>query len=323
MWHGALAVFRFEVRRTLTPSRCAVWLMLMLFPVFIVSVMKYYEDTIKRNMKEAEERRESYQIHEGQGGRPGRVVRLEFSGNGQWEVRQVPTDSASPVADPAAASEPPDEAEPRSLTYAWGAVFFGLIPEVITLFGLLLWVPPLVHAELEGRTWIYLAVRPRGRVSVLLGKYLTAIAWTTLAGWTSATVCVLIARPENGLRLWCTIVALVAIASVSYGALYALFGVWLHRRAMVLAVAYTLIFELLVSLIPAVINKCTVQYRLRGLFVTWMDWRNLFPDDAKEVFLGDEPAWLHLTILAVGVLVVMTVALQLIQRKEYATASDN
>ncbi len=50
---------------------------------------------------------------------------------------------------------------------------------------------PLVHAELEGRTWIYLAVRPRGRVSVLLGKYLTAVAWTTLAGWTSTTICVL------------------------------------------------------------------------------------------------------------------------------------
>lgn len=317
MWHGALAVFRFEVRRTLTPSRCAVWLMLMLFPVFIVSVMKYYEDTIKRNMEEAEQRRASFQIHESQGGRPGMEVRVDFSKPGNWEVRDVPPAAETPDADA------PAEAEPHPLTYAWGAVFFGLIPEVITLFGLLLWVPPLVHAELEGRTWIYLAVRPRGRVSVLLGKYLTAIAWTTLAGWTSATVCVLIARPENGLRLWCTIVALVAIASVSYGALYALFGVWLHRRAMVLAVAYTLIFELLVSLIPAVINKFTVQYRLRGLFMTWMDWQRLMNDEAKELFLGNEPAWLHLTILAVGVLVVMSVALQLIQRKEYATASDN
>ena len=54
----------------------------------------------------------------------------------------------------------------------WGLILFGLIPEVITLFGLLLWVTPVVQAELEGRTWIYLAVRPRGRVSMLLGKYL-------------------------------------------------------------------------------------------------------------------------------------------------------
>ena len=318
MWHGALAVFRFEVRRTLTPSRCAVWLMLMLFPVLIVSVMKYYEDTIKHNMEAARDRRGHMQIHEVPMGRSGGLeVRFNPSQPGEWEVRDVPPAAETLTAETPAA----DELHP--LTYAWGAVFFGLIPEVITLFGLLLWVPPLVHAELEGRTWIYLAVRPRGRVSVLLGKYMTAVAWTTLAGWTSATVCVLIARPENGLRLWCTTVALVAIASMSYGALYGLFGVWLHRRAMVLAVAYTLIFELLVSLIPAVINKCTVQYRLRGLFVTWMDWRNLVGEQTKEVFLGNEPAWLHLTILAVGVVVVMSVALQLIQRKEYATASDN
>ena len=58
MWHGALAVFRFEVRRTLTPSRCAVWPMLMLFPVFIISVMKYYEDTIRHNMRPRGERQE-------------------------------------------------------------------------------------------------------------------------------------------------------------------------------------------------------------------------------------------------------------------------
>ena len=307
MWHGALAVFRFEVRRTLTPSRCAVWLMLMLFPVFIVSVMKYYEDTIKHNWESNNDRRVEIRLHEAQSGPPGPVLSIDPSNPGAWEIRE----------------EPPKEEKPHPLLYAWGAVFFGLIPEVITLFGLLLWVPPLVHAELEGRTWIYLAVRPRGRVGVLLGKYMTAIAWTTLAGWTSATVCVLIARPENGLRLWSTTVALVAIASVSYGAVYSLFGVWLHRRAMVLAVAYTLIFELLVSMIPAVINKFTVQYRLRGLFVTWMDWRRVMPADAKELFLGNEPAWLHVTTLLVGVVVVMSVAVQIIQRKEYVTASDN
>jgi ABC-type transport system involved in multi-copper enzyme maturation permease subunit len=322
MWHGALAVFRFEVRRTLTPSRCAVWMMLMLFPVFIVSVMKYYEDAIQRDMEPRDESQVYIQIHEGQGGRPGQAVRIDLSKPGQWNVRDVPPAKEMQTVE-SPTGETQAEPEPKPMTYAWGAVFFGLIPEVITLFGLLLWVPPLVHAELEGRTWIYLAVRPRGRVSVLLGKYMTAVAWTTLAGWTSATVCVLIARPENGLRLWCTTVALVAISSISYGAIYGLFGVWLHRRAMVLAVAYTLIFELLVSLIPAVINKFTVQYRLRGLFVTWMDWRRLMPEEAKELFLGNEPAWLHLTILAFGVVVVMSVAVQLIQRKEYATASDN
>ncbi len=105
--------------------------------------------------------------------------------------------------------------------------------------------------------------------------------------------------------------------------MYSLIGVWLHRRAMVIAVAYTLIFEFLVSLIPAVINKFTVQYRLRGLLFTWMDWRGLMTPQAGEVFLGTEPAWLHLLILCGVVVVTLVVAVQVIQRKEYATVSDN
>ena len=92
---------------------------------------------------------------------------------------------------------------------------------------------------------------------------------------------------------------------------------------MVIAVAYTLIFEFLVSLIPAVINKLTVQYRLRGLLFTWMDWRDLMIPAGGRSVSGNEPAWLHLVILGGGVIVILTVAVQLIQHKEYATVADN
>ena len=36
-------MFRFELRRTVTVSRIAVWLLLTSFPIFIVGVMKYNE----------------------------------------------------------------------------------------------------------------------------------------------------------------------------------------------------------------------------------------------------------------------------------------
>jgi ABC-type transport system involved in multi-copper enzyme maturation permease subunit len=306
MWHGALSVFRFELRRTMTVSRIAVWLMLILFPVFIVSVMKYHEEDIKTQLPPSH-------------GRSTRELRRVERERRMSRGMKPP---APAVASEEAAVEQNEKQPPNYLAQLWGFVFFGLIPEVITLFGLLLWVPALVHAELEGRTWIYLAVRPRGRVSVLLGKYLTAITWTALAGWISTTICVLVARPDNALRLWGTMVALVAFSCVSYGAIYSLIGVWLHRRAMVIAVAYTLIFEFLVSLIPAVINKFTVQYRLRNLLFTWMDWWDLVPTQATNVFLGTEPAWLHVLILCGIVVGILIIAVQLIQRKEYATIAD-
>ncbi len=46
-----------------------------------------------------------------------------------------------------------------------GLVLYGLIPQVVCLLGLLLWVAPMLQAELEGRTWIYLAVRPGGKIA--------------------------------------------------------------------------------------------------------------------------------------------------------------
>ncbi len=316
MWRGALSVFRFEVRRTMTVSRIAVWLLLTLFPVFITSVLKHNEEGIKRGIlaeiaADLDTPRLQYQ-------------KVPLRDNVKRELDRAVRPGAAAVGDePLAAKKAAHEKE-LSIYMArmWSVVFFVLIPEVITLFGLLLWVPALVHAELEGHTWIYLAVRPRGRVSVLWGKYLTALAWTALAGWTSATACVLIAKPEGALRLWSTLVGLVALAGVAYGAIYSLIGVCLHRRAMVIAVAYTLIFEFLVSFIPAVINKFTVQYRLRNLLFAWLDWWDIIPPEATTVFLGNEPAWLHILVLIAAAAAVMAIAGQVIQRKEYVGAAE-
>jgi ABC-type transport system involved in multi-copper enzyme maturation permease subunit len=277
--HGAFSVLKFELKRSLTPGRIAAWLLLVSFPIFVVSVIKYYE--------------------------------------------------------------PPETTE-----QVWGVLLFGLIPEVICLFGLLLWATPVVQAELEGRTWIYLAVRPRGRVSVLLGKFLTAVVWTATAGWLSATVCTFVANPldlseawealltlePSGKewqaafsslgRMWLTMMALVGLSACAYGALYCLLGALFHRRAMVVAVAYTLVFEFLVSLIPAVINKLTVQYRLRNLLFTWMDWKEDLPDGAS-LLLGDEPFWVHLAVLAGLTIALLLIATQIIQKMEYVSAEES
>jgi ABC-type transport system involved in multi-copper enzyme maturation permease subunit len=311
MWRNALAVFRFELRRTMTVSRIAVWLLLIMFPVFIVSVLKYHETEIQTRLEDSTLARTERQ-------RRNRLER-EF----ERAAAQSAAENASatdPMSGPGTAKKKKEP--PSYLLQLWVFVLFGLIPEVITLFGLLLWVPAIVNAELEGRTWIYLAVRPGGRVSVLLGKYVTAITWTMAAGWISTTICVLIVRPAEAFRVWATMVSLVALACLAYGSIYSLIGVWLHRRAMVIAVAYTLICEFLVSFIPAVVNKLTVQYRLRNLLLTGMDWWDIVPSGAKTVLLGSEPAWLHLLVLAGITVGILVLALQVIQRKEYVTATE-
>ncbi len=341
--HNTLSVFRFEFRRTLTVSRIGVWLLLVMFPVFIVSVMKYNED--KFQGEKFSKPRQSMTIEI-----PGydlKITDIKFrhgrriatiivgSGADTRVLRDVPIPNEL-TGEEAKASfgqlfseyqASMDEAQESKVEAkiddtVWGWVLFGLIPEVITLFGLLLWVTPVVQAELEGKTWIYLAVRPRGRASVLFGKYLAAITFTALAGWTSATICIYIAQPAYPWRLWSSLLLVVGGACLGYGALYSLIGVFVQRRAMVIAVAYTLIFEFLVSFVPAVINQFTVQLRLRNLFVRFMGWRESLGEELGETFLGHQPAWLHVLILCGFTVTLLAIAMQVIQRKEYATADE-
>ena len=77
--------------------------------------------------------------------------------------------------------------------FAWGIMFYGLVPQVVCLLGLLLWVAPVVHSELEGRTWFYLTSRPGGRVAMLLGKYLNGVAWCAAAGCLGVTLAMIVA----------------------------------------------------------------------------------------------------------------------------------
>ncbi len=213
-----------------------------------------------------------------------------------------------------AARLPPD--------FVMGMIVFVLIPEVICLLGLLLWATPLVQAELEGQTWTYLAVRPRGRLKVLIGKYLTAVIWTFSAAFMSVSITVLVLLPQEILRFWAVMVALSFLSCIAYGALYALIGCLVHRRAMVFAVSYTLIFEFLVTLIPAMINQITIQFRLRNLLFLWMDWADDLPDNA-DVFLSDAPAIQHLILLLVATGILLGASAAAISWKEYVNSDEN
>jgi ABC-type transport system involved in multi-copper enzyme maturation permease subunit len=63
---------------------------------------------------------------------------------------------------------------------------FYLVVQIGCMLGLLLWATPAIGSELEAQTWVYVAVRPHGKLAILLGKYLIATAWTASAGIVSA-----------------------------------------------------------------------------------------------------------------------------------------
>ena len=58
-------------------------------------------------------------------------------------------------------------------------IVLGIFHLLAIFLAVLLWATPVVFSELEGKTWTYLAIRPHGKLSSTLGKYLNAVFWAT------------------------------------------------------------------------------------------------------------------------------------------------
>ena len=204
-----------------------------------------------------------------------------------------------------------------------GMSLFFLVPEVTCLLGLLLWASPLVFSELESHAWLYLAARPHGPVHALIGKYLNALVWTFSAALASITLTAKLGEYylPDPFHWWAVLTGLAALSTVTYGALFCLFAVIWPKRSMVLAVVYVIVFEFLISFLPATINRLTVQFRLRNLLVDGMDWRRIVERHAPnfQLLLGDARPWFHgLSLIAMAGLY-LGLAVWLVSRREYLT----
>ena len=195
-----------------------------------------------------------------------------------------------------------------------------LVVQIGCMMGLLLWATPVVGSELESQTWIYLALRPHGKTAMLLGKYVVAAVWTASAGLVSAVGVALCSGHPDPWALAAALLVLVLVSSTCYAALYVLIGVLFSGRATVVAVIYTLLFEGVLSTIPATINKFTVCYRLRSLLSEWLDLVEV--RGAVDELFGHEPAWQHLAALAIFTLVVLCIALVVVRYKEFPVSTD-
>jgi ABC-type transport system involved in multi-copper enzyme maturation permease subunit len=194
-----------------------------------------------------------------------------------------------------------------------------LVPQLTCTLALLLWATPTLQAEVEGQTWIYMAMRPLGRTAGILGKYLVAVCSAASAGLVAAVACALATGTEDWLQLMSTLCALVLLSSLSYGAVYTLIGVVVYRRAMVFAVGYTLGVEVLFSLIPATVNKLTVSYRLRGLLFNWHPIA--LPDDAA-MLMSTESSTAHVSQLMLYTVIMLTAAIAVSQTREVPVGGD-
>lgn len=209
-------------------------------------------------------------------------------------------------------------------------VIIGVTVMMTGILAELLWATPIVYGELEGKTWLFLAVRPRGIMAVLLGKYLVAALWTTAVCSISMTLCVLLAaaaQVPNPLQLWLVFLFLIVLAAFAYAAIFALIGVIFHRRSMVFAMAYVILLEVFVAQIPAIVNQITVRHHLTALAVKWLDFRQLggeeVPDFLLEQVLGiKEPDWRNILMVIGTTVIALGTSMLIICNREYITADE-
>ena len=201
-----------------------------------------------------------------------------------------------------------------------GFILFLLVPEVVCLLGLLLWATPAIATEIEGQTWIYLAMRRTGRGVVALGKYLTAVFWTLSAALVAIPICVIFIRPENPIRMLVVMCVLATLSCFAYAALYLFIGLLFRKRTMVTAVGFTLAIEFGLSFVPALANKLTVNYRLRGLLADWLQWDEV--RSRAELVFGSEPASTHLIALAIYTAALLVISLWRLHVSEFPSQQD-
>lgn len=213
--------------------------------------------------------------------------------------------------------EPPDNTATAVLVYV-------LSPGVACMMSVFLWATPALSTELEGRSWVYLAVRPGGPLAVILGKFLVAVSWAIPVGLVSSALSIAVLEPDQPRYLFAVESALVALSSVAYSALFILIGVIAPTRAMVAGVVYTVIFEVGLAMVPAAMNLLTVQYRLRCLLVRWLELDAQLGNDSPVLatYFGAHSAVWHLTILLLMTGVYLLAAAVLLSYREFTTASE-
>ena len=213
----------------------------------------------------------------------------------------------------------------RAPIEAAAILVFVLSPCVTCMLSVFLLATPAVSSELEGRSWVYLAVRPYGPPAVLLGKYLVAVSWALPVGLVSAIAASIVMVEGDPIQMILVQCGLVCLSCMAYSAVFLLIGVIVPRRAMVIGVIYAAAFEVAAAFIPAAVNLMTIQHRLRCLLVRGMGM-DIRLADRNPVFLayfGEESAAWHVFVLLAMTALYLLAAALLLRYREFTFASES
>jgi ABC-2 type transport system permease protein len=202
--------------------------------------------------------------------------------------------------------------QPGALEFAF---VFNLIPHALAPLTALLYAAGLIRDEVEEQTLTYLLLRPLPRWALYVVKLTATLLVTCLltAVFTALTFVVIAATTREPVAAGMveralTTAGALALAQVGYCALFGLMGL-LTRRALLVGVAYIILFEGLLASFDTVARRLTVMYYFRVLVSRWLD-----PAYAKawSINLDTAPEARACVLILLGVGLVLTAAAALL-----------
>jgi ABC-type transport system involved in multi-copper enzyme maturation permease subunit len=195
-------------------------------------------------------------------------------------------------------------------------IAFYYIRNVIPLAGLF-YATSLIADEVEGKTLTYLLTRPIRRGSILAGKFAAYLATMLALSIPSTLVTFFLLTTTGGFsgigRLIPDLfrdLGVVALAILSYGALFTLMGVLL-KRPMIPGLLFVYVWELLSNL-PGHLPRFTLTAHLRSLIT-----HRPADEGVSELFTQVLPAGECLITLAVVTALFLAAASWIFSRREY------
>ena len=211
-------------------------------------------------------------------------------------------------------------------TYSITEFLVVFLVALVCMLSLLLWATPNVSAELEGRSWTFVASRPQGRIANVLGKYFASVIFSFGICFVATTTCIPLAvfldQVHDPLHLWISYNAVFLLASITYGAMLSLIGTVFYRRAMVIGAAYILGFEAMIGRIPAVVGKISASHHLQNLGMHWNPRLKLQIDSVTELPTALTAQWISLAALGTMTLIAIIAACIVIASREYVSAEE-
>ena len=219
---------------------------------------------------------------------------------------------------------PPRRADQQTIDWIYTIAIYYLAPSISCMLGALLTAAPVVASELEQHSWVYFATRPHGLRHLLLGKYLVAVLWSASATIVGVSIAVPVSKIVAKQEVWLALTALSLASATAYSAMYVMIGSLFHSRAIVFCVAYTAGIEIFLGSFPALVNRLTLQYRLRSLLFLWTTPPERFrTSNVRELVASAEPGWVQLAWLAFFTLLFLAVGLFTVRVREFTAAVES